>query len=159
MLDDDIINAIRERQSARAHIARSIGAPVPGAGSIPKAPAMPRRLPVLAEPIAASDVHRGDDRFRCDRLACELTAEACIERQQMGNQRRRRAVLLNRYQLAEAASASHMASCKNCQTGRRIAARLGVEIVESSGNAHVDDELFRGVQAKERRRSPEERRP
>ena len=124
MLDDDIIDAIRERQSARARLARSIGTPAPGADAIRPAPATPRHLPVLADPVAVADVHFSDDRFRCARLSCELSASTCVDRQQMANQPRRHSGRLSSYELAMHATSSHMATCRSCDDGRAVANRL-----------------------------------
>ncbi|XXX79116.1 hypothetical protein WMF30_10115 [Sorangium sp. So ce134] len=131
------------RRRAHHEIASRVGLPAPGAGAIPAAPAMPRRLPVLAEPVAPAAVASAEDRVRCERLRCTMTAGACAGRQKLAHTRKyHRGHKLDRYQIGEAAMAPQFAMCRRCPTGRQIAARLGVRIVESSGNGYVDDRVF-----------------
>lgn len=112
--------------ASRHAIARVVGMPAPA--RVPPAPPMPRKLPVASPVYPVAHLCVAEDRFRCERFRCTLSAGACVDRQKLAVPWARRRRKLTRYELSEAASISRYSVCRNCPQGLKAAAALGAGV-------------------------------
>ncbi len=109
--------------AARARIASRVRAPLAGADAIQRAPAVPRQLPVLRDPVEVGAITDASDRFRCQPYRAVISADCCVTRQRD---------LAAADNVAGNSSAAHRArvranlaaGCRDCKQGPLVAKRL-----------------------------------